>query len=494
MLRKNWILATLTASLAIPALALAGPGEPSLESNPADANPAIFGGQNADTCAWPTSVAMQSNFSICSGTLIAPQIVLYAGHCGTNMNVRFGNSTGGSGFTVSPDYCRVNPDYNPTNNPDGSCGPCDSEDDFAFCKLPNAIDIPITPVAMGCEHNELNYGDEVAIVGFGTNNTQNGNDTGSGTKRWAMATLLGISMENGVAQISMAGEPHICGGDSGGGAMRRYSDGGWRVFGVTSTGTGDCNEDSGNYTFGLASRAVPWIEEESGIDVSPCFDAVTGNWVLDAACEDFMAMEPGAAFGDWNNGCVGGPTTGKVSTCGPTNDSPADNEAPMVEITNPVYGAEFPSGASLTIDISAIDTGWGVQSVALLIDGNSIASDPTEPYGFEDVGFPDGVFELQAVATDIAGNVGSSDVVVIQVGDDGTIPPDPTTSAGSTSASTSETGDTNGVSTSFTSDDAGFSDDGDSDGCACSTNADDRGGALAGFALFGLVAIRRRRR
>jgi MYXO-CTERM domain-containing protein len=439
---------------------------------------------------------MQSNFSICSGTLIHPEIVLYAGHCGTNMDVRFGSSTGGgAGLDVNPEYCKVNPDYNPTNNPDGTCGPCDQKNDFAYCKLPYAVDIPITPVAMGCEEDELNFGDEVAIIGFGTNNTSGGQDVGSGTKRWALATLLGISHQNGIAEISMANEPHICGGDSGGGAMKRYADGGWRVFGVTSTGTGDCNEPTGNFTFGLASRAVSWIEQDSGIDVSPCFDAATGSWELDPECEDFMAMEPGASFGSWNDGCVGGPTTGKVSTCGPTNDSPPDNDPPTVQITNPAYGTEYASGASINIDMSAMDAGWGVQDVTLLIDGNEIAGDPSEPYGFEDVGFPDGVFELQAVATDIAGNTGVSDVVVISVGEGGTIPPDPTTSTtgDGTTGTAGETGSSGevGTDTTFTTG-PDQSDDGGS-GCACTSKGDRDGVPIAGLALLALISLRRRR-
>lgn len=71
------------------------------------------------------------------------------------------------------------------------------------------------------------------------------------------------------------------------------------------------------------SQAVPWIEKESGIDITPCFD-VDGTWNPTDDCGRFP-LDPGAT-GSWENACGGGPVGKMSSTCGPAFGEPEDDE------------------------------------------------------------------------------------------------------------------------------------------------------------------------
>src|SRR5690606_24719724 len=83
---------------------------------------AVYGGDTVPTCGWPTTVSMEGS---CTGTLVHPELVIYAAHCGSGYNqVRLGeNINGGTGGrSVKTEFCRTYPGGQPGN---GS--------DFAFC-------------------------------------------------------------------------------------------------------------------------------------------------------------------------------------------------------------------------------------------------------------------------------------------------------------------------------------------------------------------------
>lgn len=473
MLRKTATTSAFLTTLGFCSLAWAGPGDLTV-----DVDPAITGGQSAQTCAWPTTVSVTTGGGLCSGTLVHPEVVVYAAHCGASSTTRvnFGESSFGAPVTLNPEFCMTNPAY-------GGVG--DPGNDWAFCKLSGGVDMPVTPPLMGCEENALVFGAEVAISGFG----DGGPDGNAGVKRWALTETRGINKEMNVGVAGGMGNPAACQGDSGGPAFVRLADGGWRAWGIVSTGT-DCGAEV-NYS--LISGAVPWIEQQSGVDITPCHTA-EGEWDATPSCGGFNASEPGAAFGTWNNGCVGGPVTDLASTCGPPNGAPPDTTPPTVAITSPADQATFtPAPANVTITIDANDVGWGLQEVALLIDGNQIATDPSAPYEFE-AEFPEGVYELVAVARDYAGLETASAAVNIGVGD---AEPPPsgttgtTTTAGETDTGTGEAGSEGEVGTG--DEGPGVGEAGEDSGCACA--ADNRNASpawlLAGFVVLGL---RRRRR
>jgi hypothetical protein len=72
----------------------------------------IFGGAAVGSCAWPSTVFLEN----CSGSLIHPEIVVYAAHCGADRerawfgeDISSGAAPEGAGFAVETEYCVVNP-------------------------------------------------------------------------------------------------------------------------------------------------------------------------------------------------------------------------------------------------------------------------------------------------------------------------------------------------------------------------------------------------
>jgi hypothetical protein len=90
------------------------------------------------------------------------------------------------------------------------------------------------------------------------------------------------------------------------------------------------------------------------------------------------------------------------------------NIVPTVSITSPANGAL--ARGSVAVDVSATDS-LGVSRVDLLVDGAVNGSTSTAPYviALNTVGFSDGSHQIQAKATDTAGNTGLSAIVTIRV-------------------------------------------------------------------------------
>lgn len=264
----------------------------------------IYGGNTVPACGWPTTVELGG---ACTGTLVHPQVVIYAAHCGTGYtSVRFGESiNGGGGRTVATSFCHTYPGGAPGTG-----------QDFAVCKLAQAQnDVPIVPIAMGCETDEIAAGKQVTLVGFGEA------DNGPyGIKRQVVTSINGISSADEV-DIGGGGKD-TCQGDSGGPVFMQLDDGTWRVFGITSYG-GACG------TGGMYSQmhhGISWFESETGLDITPCHDA-DGTWNPSASCTGFP-LTPGSTHGTWANGCSGGALSGASTTCG---DADAPDPDPMPE-------------------------------------------------------------------------------------------------------------------------------------------------------------------
>ena len=459
----------------------------------------IYGGTEVAACGWPTTVSVEGN---CTGTLVHPEVMIYAAHCGTGYTqIRFGESIdGGPGRTVPTEFCKTYPGGGPG-----------AGNDWAFCKLAEPVtDVKIVPILMGCETDVLVPGTEVVIVGFG--NADNGP---YGIKREVTTTINEITPE-GEAGIGGNGKDS-CQGDSGGPVYVQLKnsvfgepyDDTWRVFGITSYG-GACG---GGGFYSMMHNGMEWFEQESGVDLTPCHDA-QGNWQPSGACAGFP-KEPGVGGGVWEEGCAAGAVGGASQMCGMPTEP--DDTAPTVMITDPIDGTEYPGPKEeLVIQVDAQDVGWGIKEVQLIINGDEIegAVDSSVPYEFE-VTMPVGQWMLGAKATDLSDNIAYAEEVGIGVGEPA---PDPNETDSETSSSTSDsdsaTGGTDGtggsdsdsdsgeVGTAGSSDSNGDSGTSDSsattggqdseDGCACALSGDSgRGASLFGLLLLGLLRRRR---
>ncbi|MEZ4384923.1 MAG: trypsin-like serine protease [Nannocystaceae bacterium] len=456
----------------------------------------IYGGQDVDYCAWPTAVAVSSSGGLCTGTLVSPWVVVYAAHCGGGVKkLKFGEHNNSPTKVISGG-CTTYPGYGGVN---------DQAHDWAYCVLDEAVrDLPVSPVLFGCETSVLGPGKEVAIVGFGANE----GESGAGRKRWAMTTLNQVG--SNTATLGGNGLPSVCPGDSGGPAFIDAGDGVWRAFGIASTVTGGCG---GVGTHALIHRAVQWIEEDSGYDITPCHDG-DGTWNPTLNCGGFFA---GGAqgYGTWGPWCDGTPKSASSDTCGQPFDAIPDNDAPLVEIAAPGDGDELPSGSKVDIEIAASDgDGWGVKVVRLKINGEEQPTQLYEaPYMLAGAAFPDGVWTLQGIAEDAGGLIGESEEITFIIGDPplGTTGGDETTGGtdGTTGSDTGTTGGTDamtsgegtgeptssgtGLPTPTTGASAtGFDMEPEDDGCGCRSGAPQ--GPL-GLVLLGLALplLRRRR-
>lgn len=453
----------------------------------------VVGGFPSATCGWPSTVSMQG---MCSGTLVHPQVVIYAQHCGQGYSsVQFGESGDQPARSVPTEFCMTYPGGGPG-----------SGHDFAFCKLAQPVtDVPIVPILMGCETEMLVGGQNVTIVGFGFDE-----NNGYGIKREVVAPINSIDQNQ---EIFIGGNgKDSCNGDSGGPVFIQMPDQTWRVFGITSYG-GQCG--TGGY-YSMMHVGMEWFEMNAGIDITPCHDA-QGNWAPNGECQGFP-IDPGTAGGNWpacNKGQVGGASM----TCG---SQEPDTTPPTVVITAPADGTIYdePMGADITVSVDAQDVGWGVKEVHLTINGAEIPGgiDGSAPFEFNAT-FPTGQYEIGAFALDLANNQTVADSIVIYV-NTAPEPPEPMTSsggidgsggldetgiaeggtAGDDGALTEPTGGDDGNAsnpssptgaTSLTgASDSGGQDEGE--GCGCRSGQDPKASLLA---LAGLgVLVRRRRR
>jgi MYXO-CTERM domain-containing protein len=481
----------LLALVSLPSVALAG--EPDLQSGD-DHDPSIYGGTATEYCGWPTAVYLDMGFGACTGTLVHPNIVMTAAHCpdstsGKNVTVRFGEGQGGGERAVAA-TCYSNPSWT------GAVGP----QDYGYCRLAQPVDdVPIIPPAFGCDVSAITAGREVVIVGFGE--SDNG---GSGSKREVTTTIQGIGQS---AQIG-GGGADACFGDSGGPVyIKLKSDFGgddtWRAFGITSGG-GACGLGG---TFSLMHVAIPWVEQHSGIDITPCQDS-DGNWEPTPEC-GAIPLDPGNGTGNWSNGCSEGPASGFGGLCGDPFGSGQDQDPPSVSIVAPGNGDVFdiPPGetqAEVIVEVAADDgDGFGVAEVRLKINGSEFPGnvDTVAPYSWS-LSVGQGAYTIEAIAEDWTGNQASAAPVGVGIGQEPPDVPDPDGGEDEGEGegdSGTDTGDPDGDDGADdeigddlgeVGDDAGIQVTAD---CNCSTE-DPRpiSPLLAGLGLLGLLGLRRR--
>ena len=267
------------------------------------------------------------------------------------------------------------------------------------------LNIPITPVVYGCEVDEyLQQGQAVAIAGFGDNNT---GGQSAGRKRWASTKIWGSSYG-----MILVGETGISAwqGDSGGPAYVQFDDGSWHAFGIVSGGS----QPSSPVGYVRMETVVPWVEQNSGVDITPCHDA-DGTWNPSASCGGF-ATSPISTGKNWSNWCSGEELSPESQTCG-ASFAP-DEVAPVVSIVSPSNETVFEIDPSaISIEVAAEDDRAGIKRVWLEVDGQVISEKTSAPWVFEGT-FPKGAYVLTAGAEDKQGNIAKSSDILLYIATD----------------------------------------------------------------------------
>lgn len=304
---------------------------------------AIVGGVEVGMCGFPTTVYVDTG---CTGTLIHPEVVVTAAHCGSPRTVQFGERRGeGPSVGVS---CRTVPGAG-------------TGADVQFCQLDSPVDLPITPILYGCELDQLVVGTEVVITGFGL--TSFGDSRSGGIQRWSYAPIRAVRTD-----VTLIGTPEAsaCPGDSGGPVFIRMADDSWRVFGSVSGGTTGipCNGDG---AYPRLERHVPWFEETFEIDITPCHDA-DGTWNPSEQCTGFFAGDHTGGE-SWTEMCGGAPASGPAATCGdpfgpPPMDAGSDTGADAGDDAGDVDSGLPDTG--VVPDAATADTGAGDTSTGMV--------------------------------------------------------------------------------------------------------------------------------
>jgi len=475
-------LVVVSSSLAYFARPAAARGE-APERTPAPAPSPILGGELVEPCGFPTAVSLGGS---CTGTLVHPQVVVYAAHCGDVIPwIRFGDRIEDApGLEVVPEACETHP-----------VGMFGFGTDAAFCRLAEPVEgIPVTPPLMGCEADAaLQVGMPVTAVGYGTSDDE---AEPYGIKRFLDTTITALSWD----EVFIGGvDEGVCYGDSGGPTYAQVVDGSWRAFGITSWGQPGCGY--GGY-LSTIHRNVEWIETAAGLDITPCHDGA-GNWDPSPACTGFD-LQLHADGGDWGTACEFGAVSSFGGTCGePFDPDLVDDVPPVLTIVSPIAYSRVdpPEGATTATIPVVIETedpgGWGVGAVELVIeqDGEEQGRllDPAKPFGFEGLAFTEGVWTLRVEGSDRAGNVAESEQVIFAVGVE---PPAPEPEPSDDTAGTEDTGPEPPAESTSSGEPTGSDDTtgaplvGDDAGCGCRSG---RSGGAWWLVLLGLLALRRRR-
>jgi MYXO-CTERM domain-containing protein len=237
----------------------------------------IMGGQPAPAGAYPEVVAIMDLGGsepaqyYCSGTLVAPQVVVSAAHCVTDetcwqapcaayapetVGVYFGDdTTGGVPFAQVARVAAVYvPDTYPrgeaTNDPTG----LGRDDDIAVLVLAEPVpDITPAPVLDAAGLAALAAGTPALMVGFGATNPDYSGDDG----RKYFATTPFEQRTDWEVFIGGPGQPDTCPGDSGGPAF--LVDGTTRVLvGITVRGPDNTTVNCG--VGGIDTLATPYLD------------------------------------------------------------------------------------------------------------------------------------------------------------------------------------------------------------------------------------------
>ena len=337
----------LAGALALNACGPADPGERAFEEAAASLQQPIQGGykDTVDSAA-VLIVRLSQGFAACSGSLIAPNVVLTAQHCVApvpgNGQVTCGVTAFGSPYPANQLWVSTRPEltYDPGNYhqatevliPPGDSFTCGN--DIAIIILGESIEaseaIPYTPRI----DVPVSTGEEYDAIGFGQ--TSDGGNSGVRYRRDGLfaGCVADACPASYVAPTEWRGDTGICQGDSGGPALDLTG----RVIGVVSRGAAGCDTPVYGHVYGWAD----WIKEGvkhgaalAGTEAPPWAD----GWPTDPAY-DHPVGGPCATSIDCPSGlCFEGVCT---RLCLPTAPCPEGYDCNLDAVCEPIPEPEEP--------------------------------------------------------------------------------------------------------------------------------------------------------
>lgn len=240
---------------------------------------------------WPQAIALgstQFGFSACSGSIIAPRVVLTAAHCGADFplelmldfgEVIVGTSMGDVDHTLKAVDFKVHPDYRPLSGMDTGAY------DIALFEL--AEDAPVEPIWINTDPLKAkDVGKEVLSVGWGITGASG---AGGGTKRSAPLIVDEID-EMFVLSVVSTNEnnANICSGDSGGPQYHFDEETGeWIQWAVHSWGDSNCLFNSGSTRTDVAKKFIlDFVEDVHGTSDFCAIQGRYGDGVCDTNCDE----------------------------------------------------------------------------------------------------------------------------------------------------------------------------------------------------------------
>ncbi len=272
--------AMMLAALAVlGALILAAATTAAAGDNP-KATASVIGGHDATIAQYPSlayieGVQATSGYA-CTGTVVAPRVVLTAGHCVEDIEsdsivepTEIAVATGVSNLTKIPRtnisqvvQVLANPNFDPTK----------LQGDAGLLILAAPVSAPPIPLATTAEATLYTPGNELTIAGWGIddrrtehapNELQAATVPIAETSRCQKGTRSFYPFFDPTRQLCTLDTAHsevtACHGDSGGPAMATRPDGSLVEVGVTSLGEGTCNPSSPG-VFTRTDQIDSWVQ------------------------------------------------------------------------------------------------------------------------------------------------------------------------------------------------------------------------------------------
>lgn len=228
--------------------------------------PPVVGGAPAPAGKWPSAAALvYEGFTDCSAVLVAPDVVLTAGHCvGEDIDeVRFGVDHQAPDLVAAVRSWHAFPDYDDAN-------------DVGLLLLEAPVDRPVPPLLLGCAVGYLTDGARAQVVGYGNLEEDGGGPTSLQYEVEVAVTDADCSTSGEGCRSAAGPDGELiaggdgadsCSGDSGG-PLYVWGDGVPYLAGVTSraaaSGTRPCG-DGGIYS--RLDAVAAWIEETAEVEL-----------------------------------------------------------------------------------------------------------------------------------------------------------------------------------------------------------------------------------